>query len=107
MKPKVFEFHNENDLVQEVEILVGRGVNKKKLYVISLNSDRDRRIAHKLDISKVGVKEEGVDTLVKNVFRNRAKRLKAKFKEFGFDETEAEALESELEAGKMLLLQKE
>ena len=107
MKPKVFEYHDENDLIQEVELLVGRGINKKKLYVVSLSSDRDRRIAHELNISKIGVKDEGVDTFAKNIFRKRANRLKAKFEEFGFDETEAKALESELEAGKMLLLQKE
>lgn len=106
MKPKIFEFHDERDLIQEVKMLAARGVKKENLYVMSIKSDQAKRVAQQVHISTVGLKAEGLDTFAKNAFKKKKNRLRAKFEEFGFDSTEAEALKDELEAGKILLIQK-
>ena len=107
MKPKVIEFHDDTELMSEVKNLSAQGVSKEDLYVISHDSDRDKRVAENVDVSTVGVKEEGLDTFVKNIFRKKGDELRAQFKELGFDHTEAEVLEGKLDEGKILLLHKE
>src|SRR5699024_1193530 len=106
MKPKVIEFHDDEKLMSEFKKLSAEGVSKEDLYVISHDSDRDKRVADNVDASTVGAKEEGLGTYVKNIFRKKGDELRAQFEELGFDHTEAEVLEGKLDEGKILLLQK-
>ena len=107
MLPKVIEFDDDTKLMEEVKNLAAQGVSKDNLYVISHDDDRDKRVADSVDASTVGVGEEGLDTYVKNIFRQKGDELRAQFEELGFDPTEAEVLEGKLDEGKILLLHKE
>ena len=71
---------------------------------MSHDSDRDTKVADSVDASTVGMKEEGLDTFVKNIFRKKGDELRAQFEKLGFDHTEAKVLESKLDEGKILLL---
>lgn len=107
MKPKVTEFQDDTKLMAEVKNLAAQGVNKDNLYVLSHDDDRDKRVAGSVDASTVGAEEEGLGTFVKNIFRKKGEELRAQFEELGFNQTEAEVLESKLDEGKILLLHKE
>ena len=105
MKPKITEYHDDTELMKEVKNLAAQGVDKENLYVMSHDSDRDKRVADSVDAGTIGIKEEGLDTFVKNIFRKKGDELRAQFEELGFDQTEAKVLESKLDEGKILLLE--
>lgn len=107
MKPKVIEFHNDEELMQEVKNLSAQGVSKDNLYVVAHDEDREKKVADTTDASTIGIGEEGLDTFVKNIFRKKGDELRAQFEELGFDHTEAEVLEGKLDEGKILLMHKE
>src|SRR5699024_809905 len=107
MLPKVIEFDDDTKLMEEVKNLAAQGVSKDSLYVISHDDDRDKRVEDSVDASTVGIGKEGLETYVKNIFRQKGDELRAQFEELGFDPTEAEVLEGKLDEGKILLLHKE
>lgn len=107
MKPKVTEFQDDTELMKEVKNLAANGIDKENLYVMSHDTDRDKRVAESVDASTIGAGEEGLDTFVKNIFRKKGDKLRAEFEKLGFDHTEAEVLESKLDKGKILLLHME
>src|SRR5699024_12045385 len=76
MLPKVIEFADDTKLMEEVKKLAAQGVSKDNLYVISHDVDRDKRVAYCVDASTVGIGEEGLDTYVKNIFRQKGDELR-------------------------------
>src|SRR5690625_5035819 len=89
MLPKVIEFDDDTKLMEEVKNLAAQGVSKDNLYVISHDDDRDKRVADSVDASTVGIGEEGLDTYVKNIFRQKIDVLSYLFEELGFEPTDA------------------
>ncbi|GIO23600.1 general stress protein [Oceanobacillus sp. J11TS1] len=104
MKPIVKEFHDDQALIEEVKLQSQKGISKDNLYVMSHDDDRTDRVAKNVDANTVGVKEEGLGTVVNNIFRKKGDELRAKFKELGFSQAEASELEERLDHGKILLL---
>lgn len=104
LKPVVLEFQDDVALVNHVENLSKKGVPKEDLYVISHDDDRTNRIAEKADANTVGVDEMGFTTAVGNIFRQKGDELRAKFKELGFNDSEANTMERKLDHGKVLLI---
>src|SRR5699024_915293 len=107
MLSKVIEFDDDTKLMEKVKKHAVKVESKDNVYVISHDDDRDKRVSDSVDASTVGVGEEGLDTYVKNIFRQKGDELRAQFEELGFDPTEAEVLEGKLDEGKILLLHKE
>src|SRR5699024_10312859 len=106
MLPKVIECDDDTKLMEEVKNLAAQGASKDNHYFFSHDDDRDKRVADSVDTSTVAVGEEGLETFVKNIFRQKGDELRAQFEELGFDPTEAEVLEGKLDEGKILLLHK-
>lgn len=104
MKPIVKEFLDDKGLMQEVKTQAANGVKKENLYVISHDDDRTDRVAGNVNANEVGIGEEGLGTAVGNIFRKKGDELRAKFKELGFDQSEAGELEEKLDHGKILLM---
>src|SRR5699024_818986 len=104
---KVIEFDDDTKLMEDVKNLAAQVVSKDILYFISHYYDCDKKVVVSVDASTVGIGEEGLDTYVKNIFRQKGDELRAQFEELGFDPTEAEVLEGKLDEGKILLLHKE
>lgn len=104
MKPVVKEFKDDVELKEEVKSLAAKGVSKDNLYVMSHDEDRTDRVADSVDASKVGLDEQELSTAVKNVFRKKGDELRAKFKELGFTQQEADNLEEKLDHGTILLV---
>lgn len=106
MKPIVIEFQDDVELVNKIQELSQQGVPKEDLYVISHDDDRTKRVADKSNANTIGIDEVGVTTAVGNIFRKKGDELRAKFKEIGFTQMEANELESKLDQGKVLLIHK-
>lgn len=104
MKPVVKEFKDDKKLMDEVKSLAEKGVSKDQLYVMSHDRERTDRVADNVDANKVGVDEQGIDTFVKNVFRKKGDELRAKLKELGFTQAEADNYEEKLDRGTILLI---
>lgn len=104
MKPTVKEFQDDKALMAEVKELAARGTAKENLYVISHDDDRTDRVVGNVDANEVGISEEGLSTAVGNIFRKKGDELRAKFKELGFSQAEADQYEEKLDHGKILLM---
>lgn len=104
LKPLVKEFQDDIELVQEVEQLSKQGVDKDRLYVLSHDDDRTKRIADKVNAQEIGIEETGLKVAVENMFSKKGDELRAKLEEIGFSQQEAESLEEKLDHGKILLL---
>ncbi|WP_078596801.1 general stress protein [Evansella clarkii] len=97
------EFQNDQDAIQAIESLKTKGVDEDNIYVITHDSDRTSRVADEADASTVDMSDQGLSTTVKNVFRSKGDELRAKFKELGFSQDEAENLEEKLDEGKVVV----
>ncbi|MGJ9383200.1 general stress protein [Salipaludibacillus neizhouensis] len=101
------EFFNDEEVVNAVESLKIKGVTEEKIYVVTHDDERTKRVAEKADAETIGAKEQSFGTTAKNVFRKKGDELRAKFQEIGFDKAKAESLEGELDKGKVILIVKD
>ncbi|MBD2847819.1 general stress protein [Paenibacillus sp. IB182496] len=107
MNPIYKPFSNDEEIVNAVQSLQSKGVDEDDIYVIAHDKDRTKRVADNADANTVGMKEQGMDTQVKNVFRSTGDKLRAQFKELGFSEPMAEELEEKLDKGQVILVVKD
>lgn len=104
LKPKVKEFQDDQDVIQEVENQLNDGVSKENLYIISHDDDRTKRIANKVNANVIGLEEEGMKVAMENMFNKKGDELRNKLEVIGFSEDEAAKLEEKLDHGKVLLI---
>src|SRR5690625_4750694 len=101
MKPLVKEFQDDLELVDEVQLLYDRGVSKDNLYVISHDDDRTKRIADKVNVNEISIKEQGLKIAIENMFNKKVDELRNELEEISFSEQEANMLEEKLDHGKI------
>ncbi|WP_101846221.1 general stress protein [Halobacillus sp. Marseille-P3879] len=104
MKPKFKVFHDDEHLSESIEKIRKDGVNDDDIYILAHDNDHVRRSKRKTDANKIGVKETGLGTATKNIFRGKDDKLISKMKEIGFEQDKAQKLEKELDKGKSLLI---
>lgn len=107
MDPLYKEFHNDEEVVEAVNELKGKGVNEDNIYIVTHDDDRTDRVADNADANTIGVKEQSFGTAAKNVFRKKGDELRAKFEEVGFSTDKAHSLEDELDKGKIIVIVKD
>lgn len=98
------EFQDDMNLIEEVNVQSSKGVSRDDMYVVSHDDDRTNRIADKVNVNEIGVKEEGLKVAIENIFNKKGDELRNKFQEIGFSEKEASELEEKLDHGKILLV---
>lgn len=92
--------------VETVKELRNAGYRYEDVYVLAHSQDRTDRIADTVDANEIGIKEEGVFDSLANLFRSRGDELRAKIVSMGFQQSEAEFYEKELDLGKVLVIAK-
>ncbi|WP_026688510.1 general stress protein [Alteribacter aurantiacus] len=107
MEPLYKEFYNDEEVVTAVDSLKSKGVNEDNVYILTHDDDRTDRVADNADANTVSMKEEGLDTSVKNVFRKKGDELRAQFEELGFTSDKAHSLEEKLDQGKVIVVVKD
>ncbi|WP_349408890.1 general stress protein [Pseudalkalibacillus sp. SCS-8] len=103
-KPVVREYVNDEELKSDIEDLQNRGLDKDDIYVISHDDDRTNRVADSVDANTVGLKEMGIENAVGKMFNKKGDELRAKFKEMGFSQEEANQYEDKLDKGRILMM---
>jgi hypothetical protein len=74
------------------------------VYVLAHDAGVTDEVADRSDAEKIDVDETGLGTAMKNMFRGKGDRLRAKMEEIGLSSVEAVAYEQRLDAGKILLI---
>ncbi|MGM7703144.1 general stress protein [Pseudalkalibacillus sp. Hm43] len=103
-KPIVREYVNDEELKNDINDLQNKGVYKDDIYVISHDDDRTNRVADSADANTVGLKEMGLESTVGNIFNKKGDELRAKFKEMGFSQEEANHYEDKLDQGRIIMM---
>ncbi|MBM7553761.1 general stress protein [Thalassobacillus pellis] len=106
MQPNYQIFHDDEQLSESIDRVKGEGIEEDDIYILSHDNDHVRRAKRSTDANKIGVKETGLGTATKNVFRGKDDKLISKMKEIGFEQSTAQKLHKELEKGKTLLVVK-
>ncbi len=101
---KITTVNNILEARQEIQQLIDQGYLKDSLYVLAHDSERTDRLVEHTAANPIGIIEEGVITAVANLFRSRGDELRAKLRSMGVSKGQAEALESEMDLGKIVIL---
>lgn|SRR5690625_3467762 len=102
----VFVVENVVKAKEQIEQLRIQGYKDEEIYLFHHEKDVTDSATDKLDVSEVGMKEEGVWEKTLNVFRSRGDELRSQFQSLGLSEAEAERYEEELDEHKIVIVAK-
>ncbi|PLS07985.1 general stress protein [Neobacillus cucumis] len=89
---------------KEIEQLIMQGYTKDEIYLLAHDKDRSNDLTDSLDISDIGMSEQGVMDSLANVFRTRGDELRSKMESLGLSSNDAERYEKELDLGKVVVV---
>jgi hypothetical protein len=91
---------------REIEQLITQGFTKDEIYLLAHDKNRSEDLTRGLDISDIGVSEQGFFDSVANVFRSRGDELRSKLESLGLSNMEAERYEEEMDNGRVVVVAK-
>ncbi|MFJ5759346.1 general stress protein [Neobacillus sp. NPDC093182] len=96
----------ENGLEAKREIahFMMEGFTKDEIYLLAHDENRSEHLTDALDISAIGVGEQGVFESIANVFRSRGDELRAKLESLGLSAAAAERCEEQMDNGKVVVV---
>lgn len=89
---------------KEIEQLIMQGYTKDEIYLLAHDKERSDDLTDSLDISDIGMSEQGVMDSLANVFRTRGDELRSKMESLGLSSNDAERYEKELDLGKVVVV---
>ncbi|MED3561220.1 general stress protein [Bacillus xiapuensis] len=89
---------------KEIEQLMGQGFTKNEIYLLAHDKHRSEDLTHALNISDIGIAEQGVFDSIANVFRSRGDELRTMLESLGVSDDEAERYEKEMDHGKVIVI---
>lgn len=89
---------------REIEQLMGQGFSQNEIYLLAHDKNRSEDLTNALDISEIGVSEQGVFDSIANVFRSRGDELRTMLESLGLSDEEAERYEEEMDHGKVVVI---
>jgi Heat induced stress protein YflT len=87
-----------------IDRLIMQGFRKDEIYLLAHDKNRSENLTDALDISDVGVGEQGFFDSIANVFRSRGDELRSKLQSLGLSITEAEHYEEEMDYGRCVVV---
>jgi hypothetical protein len=105
--PLVKEYESGMTLINDVKQLETKGISQDNIYVLAHEEDRTKQVADKADVNTIGLDEQGLGTVFKNVFQSTGDELRNKMQEVGLSQIEANKYEEKLDQGKILLIVKD
>jgi hypothetical protein len=96
----------ENGLEAKREIahFMMEGFTKEDIYLFAHDENRTEHLTDALNISPVGVGEQGIFESIANVFRSRGDELRAKLESLGLSKAAAERCEEQMDNGKVVVV---
>ncbi|MNZ64383.1 General stress protein 17M [compost metagenome] len=101
---KVHTVNGISEVQEHVYKFQSEGYPQDRIFVLTHDKDRTKRIAEHTDAEKIGVAEEGLGTAIANIFRSHGEELRAKMRSLGISEMDAERLEREMDQDKILVI---
>ena len=101
---KVHTVNNVVEVKEQVYRFQMDGYVKDKIFVLTHDKDRTRRIVDNTDAEKIGIAEEGFGTAIANIFRSNGDELRAKMRSLGISEEDSQRLEREMDEDKILVI---
>jgi hypothetical protein len=89
---------------REIEQLMTQGYTKDEIYLLAHDKNRSENLADNLDLTDVGVAEQGLFDSMANVFRSRGDELRSKLESLGLSQAEAERFEEEMDHGRVVVV---
>lgn len=87
-----------------IEELTMQGFEKDDIYLFTHNKKLSEDLADSMNISNVGVAEQGFFGSIANAFRTRGDELRSKFESLGLSTAKAEHYEEELDQGRYVVI---
>jgi hypothetical protein len=96
----------ENGVEARKEIAQFRmqGFTKDEIYLLAHDQNRAEHLTDALEISDIGVGEQGVLDSIANVFRSRGDELRSKLESLGLSAAAAARCEEEMDHGKVIVV---
>jgi hypothetical protein len=96
----------ENGLEAKREIahFMMEGFTKDQIYLFAHDENRSEHLTDALNISAVGVGEQGYFESITNVFRSRGDELRKKLESLGLSKAAAERCEEQMDDGKVVVV---
>ncbi|OMF23454.1 general stress protein [Paenibacillus sp. FSL H8-0548] len=101
---QVHTVDNAVEVQEQVFKFQREGYAKERIYVLTHDKDRTKRIVDHTDAEKIGVAEEGIGSTIANIFRSHGDELRAKLRSLGVSEQDAQRLEREMDQDKILVI---
>jgi hypothetical protein len=89
---------------REIAEFMMAGFTKDEIYLLAHDENRSEHLTDALEISPVGVGEQGVFDSIANVFRSRGDALRSKLESLGLSAGAAEHCEKQMDHGKVVVV---
>ncbi|GKU76311.1 general stress protein [Paenibacillus sp. L3-i20] len=80
------------------------GYHEDRIFVLTHDKTRTKRIVERTDAEQIGIAEEGLGTAIANLFRSHGDELRAKMRSLGISKQEAERLEEEMDRDRIVVI---
>lgn len=101
---KVHTVNNLVEVKEQVYRFQTEGYTKDKIYVLTHDKGRTKRIVDMTGAEKIGIAEEGYGSAIANIFRSNGDELRAKMRSLGISEQDSQRLEREMNQDKILVI---
>lgn len=95
---------NGLEAIYEVRMLRDQGFTGSDIFILAHGDDRTERLADVSRANTIGTSEEGVLQTIANLFRTRGEELRGKLEAIGFERSQADYYEAQLDRGKVLVM---
>lgn len=89
---------------REIAHFMMEGFTKDEIYLLAHDQNRTENLTESLNISTIGVGEQGVFDSIANVFRSRGDELRSKLESLGLSAEAAERCEEKMDQGKVVVV---
>lgn len=101
---KVHTVMTREEVQEQVHRFQREGYAEDRIFVLTHDKTRTKRIAERTDAEEIGIMDEGIGTAIGNIFRNTGDELRAKMRSLGIAKSEAERLEEEMDRDKIVII---
>ncbi|MBH5319947.1 general stress protein [Paenibacillus sp. GSMTC-2017] len=101
---KVHTVMTSDEVQKQVMQFRREGYIEDRIFVLTHDKTRTKRIAERTDAEQIGISEEGLGTAIANLFRSTGDELRAKMRSLGISKEEADRLEGEMDHDRIVVI---
>lgn len=101
---KVRTVMKREEVEEQVREFRNEGYMEDRIFVLTHDKTRTKRIAEQTEAEEIGVTEQGLGTSIANLFRSTGDELRAKMRSLGIEKGEAERLEAAMDRDAIVVI---